>query len=298
MIRRDRPIGSAHKRAPGYFAYSVFACGLIAGIALGLALTRLHGPLGLSNAEPWQLHAADRNHYMIAIALEYAHKSDLPGAMNKLIAMRPAQDPLGALAEAACALGSGGYLRADSGVRALRSAVALYSLQGRAGCAEQLLPQEDAEPTPDFAGEQAADAGFATPLPTKPPLSDTGSEAPIHRLAPTLAPLRSFEARSARSYCDASNAALIEVRVVDYLGRGIPGQRIRVRWGDQEDIFVSGLKVDRGDAYADFLMDEGVEYAIDMPGAAEPLGASLSTGACYTGNRRTLKSWRVTFVET
>ena len=45
-------------------------------------------------------------------------------------------------------------------------------------------------------------------------------------------------------------------------------------------------------------MEDGIDYAIDMPDAAEPLGASLSTGACYTGNRRTLKSWRVTFVAT
>ena len=298
MIQRDQETSAARKRAPGYFSYSVFAFCLVAGIALGLALTRIQGPLQRSNAEPWQLRAEDRQHYKIAIALEYAHTGDLPGALNKLIAMRPAQDPLGALAEAACALGSSGYLRSASGIKALRSAVTLYSSQGRAGCAEQLLPQEATDAAPDPAIEQAPDAGFATPLPTKPPLREIESGAPIRRLAPTPLPRRSFEARTARSYCDTSNPALIEVHVVDYLGRGIPGQRIRVRWGDKEDIFVSGLKVDRGDSYADFQMEDGIDYAIDMPDAAEPLGASLSTGACYTGNRRTLKSWRVTFVET
>ena len=296
MIRRDRQASTAQKGAPGYFSYSVFAVGLIAGIALGLALTRIHGPLQRSKSEAWQLRAADRHHYQIAIALEYAHRGDLPKALAKLIAMRPAQDPLDALAEAACALGSSGYLRSDSGIKALSSAVNLYTSQGRAGCAENLLPQKATEAAPDAPFEQAPDAGYATPLPTKPPLPEAG--APISRLAPTPLPRRSFEARSARSHCDTAAPALIEVRVVDYLGRGIPGQRIRVRWGEQEDIFISGLKVDRGDAYADFQMDEGLEYAIDMPGAAEPLGASLSTGACYSGNRRSLKSWRVTFVET
>ena len=297
MIPRDQQTGPTGERAPGYFSYAVFAFCLIAGIALGLALTRIHGPLQRSNAEPWQLRAEDRQHYMIAIALEYAHKGDLPAALNKLIAMRPAQDPLDALAHAACALGSGGYLRSESGIQALRRAVALYSSQGRAGCAEQLLPQEATLSAPALATDFAPDAGFATPLPTKPPLPDSGADLAIRRLLPTPAPQRSFEARSARSFCDAASPGLIEARVVDYLGRGIPGQRIRVRWADQEDIFVSGLKVDRGDAYADFQMDEGVNYTIDMPGAAEPLGASLSTGACYSGNRRTLKSWRVTFVE-
>lgn len=296
MIRSDRQAGTAEKGAPGYFSYSVFAVGLIAGLALGLALTRIHGPLQRSNSEVWQLRAADRHHYQIAIALEYAHRGDLPKALAKLIAMRPARDPLDALAEAACALGSSGYLRSDSGIKALSSAVALYSSQGRVGCAEELLPREATEAAPDAAIAPAPKAGYATPLPTKPPLPEAG--APISRLAPTAVPQRSFEARSARSHCDTAAPALIEARVVDYLGRGIPGQRIRVRWGEREDVFISGLKVDRGDAYADFQMDEGLEYAIDMPGAAEPLGASLSTGACYSGNRRSLKSWRVTFVET
>lgn len=283
--------------APGYFSYSVFAFSLIAGIALGLVLTRAHGPLQRGKAEPWQLRAEDRHHYQIAIALEYAGSGDLPSAMNKLIALRPAQDPLDALAEAACALGSSGYLRNESGIKALSSAVALYSSQGRSGCAEQLLPQEAADAAPEPPSEQAPSASFATPLPTKPPLPEDRSSAPIRRRPPTPAPQRSFEARDARSHCDPSKPALIEARVVDYLGRGIPGQRIRVRWGDKADIFVSGLKVDQGDAYADFQMEEGFEYAIDMPGAAEPLGASLSTGPCYSDNRRGLKSWRVTFVE-
>lgn len=297
MNRRDPRMGANLKRAPSYFSYSVFALSLIAGIALGLALTRAQGPLRRGNAEPWQLRPADRNHYVIAIALEYAHRGDLAAALNKLIAMRPAQDPLDALAAAACALGGSGYLRSESGIMAVRSAVALYASQGRSGCAEQLLPLNATNPAPATVDEGEREAEIATPLPTKPPLPAGNAASSVQRVLPTPLPQRRFEARTARSFCDAANPALIEAHVVNYLGRGVPGQRIRVRWSDQEDVFLSGLKVDRGDSYADFQMAEGVDYAIDMPGAADPLGASLSTGACYSGSRRTLKSWRVTFVE-
>ena len=297
-MRPHSPPSRAEKRhARAYFSYSVFALSLVAGIALGIALTRLHGPLQRGNAEPWQLQAAARHHYMIAIALEYAHTGDLPLALTKLIAMRPAQDPLSALADAACALGSGGYLRNQSGINALRGAVALYAAQGRSGCVEKLLPPEAAESPPAPAWEPNENLSPAPALPTKPPLPESESATTVRRLAPTPPPPRAFEARAARSYCDAMNQALLEVRVVDYLGRGLPGQRVRVRWGNQEDVFISGLKADRGDAYADFQMQEGIDYAIDMPGAAEPLGASLSTGLCYAGSRRALKSWRVSFVE-
>lgn len=298
MKRQDSRIGANEERAPSYFSYSVFALSLIAGIALGLSLTRMHGPLRRGNAEPWQLNAEDRSHYAIAIALEYGHSGDLPMALNKLIALRPAQDPLDALADAACALGGSGYLRSDSGITALRSAVALYASQGRTGCAERLLPLDATDNAPAVADVGLPEAESSAPQPTKPPLLVGGAEPSIQRVAPTPVPLRRFEARAARSFCDTANPGLIELHIVDYLGRGIPGQRIRVRFSDQEDVFLSGLKVDRGDSYADFQMEEGIDYAIDMPGAADALGASLSTGVCYSGNRRTLKSWRVTFVET
>lgn len=297
MKRKDSRFGTNDGRSPGYFSYSIFALCLIAGIALGLSLTRMQGPLRRGNAEPWQLNAQDRNHFTIAIALEYAHRGDLATALNKLIALRPAQDPLDALADAACSLGGSGYLGSESGITAVRSAVALYSSQGRSGCAERLLPMDATDSAPAAADAREPEAENAAPLPTKPPLLAGDAELSVQRLAPTPIPLRRFEARAARSFCDIANPALIELRVVDYLGRGIPGQRIRVRFNDQEDVFLSGLKVDRGDSYADFQMEEGIDYAIDMPGAADALGASLSTGACYSGNRRTLKSWRVTFVE-
>ena len=290
-------IGANPERVPGYFSYSVFALSLIAGIALGLSLARMQGPLRRGNAEPWQLNADDRRHYAIAVALEYGHSGDLAMALNKLIALRPAEDPLDALAEAACALGGSGYLGSESGITAVRSAVALYASQGRSGCAERLLPLETTTSAPVAADKVEPEAENEAPQPTKPPLLTGDAVQSVQRVAPKPSPLRRFEARAARSFCDSANPALIELHIVDYLGRGIPGQRIRIRFSDQEDVFLSGLKVDRGDSYADFQMEEGIDYAIDMPGAADALGASLSTGACYSGNRRTLKSWRVTFVE-
>ena len=281
----------------GYVSYWAFALSLIAGLVLGIAITRDQGPLQRSNAEPWQLRTEDRHHYMMAIALEYAYSGDAGQALNKLIALRPAHDPLQALAEGACALGSRGYLGSESGIKALRSAVNLYTAQGRAGCAQQLLPPEVIEVAPEVKREQSTADLRPTPQPTKKPLQDSLLPTPAGHLIPTRPAERSFEPLSVRSFCDISRPALIEVQVVDYIGRGIPGQRIRVRWGDQEDIFVSGLKVDRGDAYADFQMEADIDYAIDMPGS-NALGASLRTGNCYSDNQQTLKSYRVTFVET
>ena len=306
MISRDlrpAPRENETREAPGYFSNAAFALSLIAGLLLGICITRIHGPLPQANAEPWQLRAEDRQHYMIAIALEREHSSDTSAALDKLIALRPAQDPWAALAAAACELGSRGYLRSPSGIQALRSAVKLYRSQGRAGCAERLLP---AEATPMSDASEAASARQAgqvrddaqpTPLPTKRPLQQTLAATPTRRPAQPGADERRFALLSLRSFCDLARPALIEARVVDYIGRGIPGQPIRVRWGNREDLFLSGLKTEYGDAYADFQMTPDIDYAIEMAGARDPSTSSLRTGDCYTDNRRGLKSYRVTFVE-
>jgi hypothetical protein len=300
---RPAPRASDAMAEFGYFSQAAFALSLIAGLLLGISITRIQGPLPEAKAEPWQLRAEDRNHYMIAIALEHEHSGDMQQALGKLIALRPLQDPWDALAAGACELGSRGYLRSPSGIRALRSAVTLYTAQGRAGCAEQLLPAEAAETAeavdeaPGHQPAQASDDPRPTLLPTKPPLQQTYLATPTRRPDAPGAEERSFGVLSVRSFCDLARPALIETHVVDYIGRGIPGQPIRVRWGNQEDLFFSGLKVERGDSYADFQMEEDVDYTIEMAGARDSSASSLSTGDCYTDNRRGLKSYRVTFVE-
>lgn len=300
---RPAPRAGAARAEIGVFSQAAFAISLIAGLLLGLSITRLQGPLPIANAAPWQLRAEDRNHYMIAIALEHERSGDTQQALDKLIALRPLQDPWDALAAGACELGSRGYLRSPSGIQALRSAVRLYTAQGRAGCAEQLLPAE-ATPMTDAAAEGSAaqpapssDDPPPTLLPTKPPLQHTYLATPTSLTDAPGAEERSFGLLSLRSFCDLGRPALIEAHVVDYIGRGIPGQPIRVRWGNQEDLFFSGLKVELGDSYADFQMEEAVDYAIEMAGARDSSASSLSTGDCYTDNRRGLKSYRVTFVE-
>ncbi len=301
---RPAPRESDTKADPGYFSYAAFALSLIAGLLLGISITRIQGPLRRGNAEPWQLRVEDRQHYMLAIALEQELSGNTHQALDKLIALRPAQDPWSALAAGACELGSRGYLRSPSGIRALRSAVRLYSSQGRSGCAEQLLPlkateSEDASAaTPVLQSAPSDQDPRPTPLPTKRPLQQTFLATPTRRPAQPGSQERSFAVLSVRSFCDLARPAVIEVHVVDYIGRGIPGQPIRVRWGNREDLFFSGLKAEYGDSYADFQMAEDIDYAIDMAGARDPTASSLSTGDCYTDNRRGLKSYRVTFVET
>lgn len=284
-------------RPQSAISYALFALALLAGLIMSLSLAWALGPLPERNTEPYQLRDEARQHYMMAIALEYGHRGDLHLALEKLVALRLPGDPLQALAEAACQLASGDYLRAESGIKALQVAARLYGAQGRSGCADALLPAADPV---DQAGALAQQPSAPPPSPsppaTKTPSRRASSATATLRAVATTAPRRAFRPLPASTFCDLADRAVIEVRIVDYLGRGIPGQRIRVRWGDQENILLSGLKPERGSGFADFQMTQGISYSIDMPGAAEALRAELVTGLCYTeAGKESLKSFRVSF---
>ena len=284
--------------ASSRFSDFAIALGLVAGLLLGLAISWARGPLPESHTAPHQLREDARRHYMAAIALEYQYAGDLRAALEKLVATRPRIDPLQALADAACQLSQGDYLESESGRRALRAMTDLARSQGRSSCAEERLPAAAPILRDAPAPAESVKLPSATPPPTKTPPRPVQPPTATLRVAATALPQRRFTPRPASSFCDLDNPAMIEVYVVDYLGRGLPGQRIRLRFGDEANILVSGLKVDRGDAYADFQMQAGLGYIIDMPGVADALGAELRATPCFTASgRESLKSYRVTFVE-
>ena len=290
---------SSDKPAPAYISNRGFAPGIILGMLLGLGCTWLLGPIRESNTEPYQLRAEDRYHYMAAIALEYMQRGDLGRAVSKLAELRSPLDPIQAMAAAACELGGGGYLESRGGAAALGAMAVFYQLQGRRGCADRLLPALEIADTKVIQATVPANVDMLAPPPSKTPPLHIGLAAPTVGIVPTRPARRSFAGRLVSAFCDPALPGIIEVSVVDFGGEGIPGERIRVSWGDEESIFVSGLKVERGDAYADFQMETGVGYRIEMPGASDLLDASLDAEPCLaSGGYESLQSYRVVFRQT
>jgi hypothetical protein len=90
---------------------------------------------------------------------------------------------------------------------------------------------------------------------------------------------------------------LITVEVYDVDGStGIPAQEIRARWDNGESRFFTGLKPEKGAGYADFQMEQGKDYIIDMPGHADPVPQPLSAVPCTTSTgERAIISYRIRF---
>jgi len=289
---------SRYNRPRSYISRWALVFGLVIGILAGLGYAWLLAPIEEFDTEPYQLQLSDKNHYVVAIILEYQQTSDLGQAVSKLVQMRLGEDPIQSVADIACDLASTGYVDSTSGLNALRTMKTFYQLQGRAGCADLLVPDIDTAESQVVEVIVPTSTPTIPPPPSKTPPPNVGPVTPTANIqvVPTVVAQRDFEGRIANTFCDPNIPALIEVFVVTFNGDGIPGETVRVRWDSGDSTFVTGLKLDRGESYADFQMDNGIGYTIDMPGLSDPVETPLVAEPCFTENGdESIKSYRVVF---
>lgn len=287
---------SKYRRPRQPISWIALLIGAAFGIGAGLFYAWTIDPRVEFDTDPWQLHPQDRANYIAAVTLQYAYDGDLTRAIDRLIALRPQSDPIQEVADVACQMATTGYANSSSGLRALQSMMLFYQLQGRKGCADTLIPVNQ-------QATQVVNIELPTPTPIPPasktPTPDAGQRAtptPPRVFVPTAEPQSEFDLVDIRTFCDDELSGLIEVFVQDFNGEGIPGQSVRVRWDGGQDTFFTGLKPERGPGYADFQMEEGRGYIIDMPGQSDPSTQPLVAAPCFTGSgQQSLGSYRVFF---
>ncbi|MFN8371585.1 MAG: hypothetical protein U0694_01725 [Anaerolineae bacterium] len=291
------PRTSKYRRPRSYFSLP----GLILGLALGIGGALFYAwnlaPTEEFNTEPWQLNASDKAQYLVAIMLDYSYDGDLNLAVQRLVELRLPGDPIQAVADTACQLASSGYVDSSSGLRAIQAMIDFYRSQGRSGCADMLILPDT--PAPTLINVEVATPTLepvASKTPT-PEVSPTVTPTQSFVVVPTTAPQSSFRLVRLEPFCSTELPGIIEVYVQNSNGDGIPGQAVRVRWRDGESTFYTGLKPERGPAYADFLMENGVSYTIDMPGLSNSSDTPITAAACTvpeTGEP-SIQSYRAVF---
>ncbi|MEZ4668846.1 MAG: hypothetical protein R3E39_13135 [Anaerolineae bacterium] len=270
--------------------------GVVLGIAGGLFYAWQVNPRIEFNTEPWQLNEADRANYMIGITLQYSYDGDLSTAVNRLLEMKLPGDPIQAVADTACRLATTGYVDNSSGVRAVRSLMVFYQLQGRKGCADTLVTLSDQlTPIPTIEAATPTLRPPATKTPTPVPAAQSSPTAQTV-IIPTIRPQADFIVADVRTFCSTKFSGVIEVRVGDYNGNGIPATPIRVRWENSQSDFFTGLKPERGSDYADFQMDASKSYTVEVLGGSDP-SQPLVAGPCTDpdNGQAAITSYRVTF---
>ncbi|MBK8020505.1 MAG: hypothetical protein IPK19_03510 [Chloroflexi bacterium] len=294
-----KPARSRYERPRRPFSILGIVLGLILGMGGALAYTWLLAPVDPADTAPWQLDAEGRAAYTAAVALAFAQDSDLPRAVERLVAMRSPGDPIQGVADVACELASTGYVNNTSGLQAVRAMMHLYRLQGRTGCADELIPMGDNQVAGVVELDLPTPTITLTPPPSKTPTPASGlaSPTPPVIVVPTSPPTNDFILVTVTTSCTMERSGLIVVEVFEANGAtGIPGMEIRARWNGGESRFFTGLIPERGASYADFQMDSGIDYIVDMPGRADPVQQPLSAVPCTTPNGdRSVITYRVVF---
>lgn len=288
---------SRYRKPRRYISWWGLLVGATLGILGGLYYAWVLQPVQEVDTTPRQLQLEDKAHYVVGIVLEYGHDQDIGKALEDLIALDIGPDPIQSVADIACNLASSNYIATNSGLRAVRSMKTLYQSQGRTGCADTLIPDVE-----DHAQLATLDVPTQTPTLVPPP-SKTPTQSAVRTSAtpdavivPTQPPQRNYTPFVQSTFCSVELSGTIEVYVQDFNGQGIPGQRIRVRWDEGQDEFFSGLKPERGPAFADFKMQAGKGYTIDMPGQSDPITTPLVADSCFTEDGfEALTSYRVIF---
>lgn len=298
-IPRQQP-AKKYTRPRHIVSWPLLLFGLIVGVAGGLAYAWVVSPVVEYDTEPWQLRRSDKAHYVAAITLDYSYDGDLHQAVERLLALQLEGDPIQAVADIACNLASTGYIDSNSGLRAVRSMMTFYRLQGKQGCADTLLPVVE-PPQPTALVEVVIPTATFMPPATKTPTPSAPAgptPTPIRLIVPTSAPQRSFVLANISTYCSTSESGQIEVLVQGFNGDGIPGQRVRVRWDSGSDQFFTGLKPEKGAGYGDFTMTAGNAYQVDLPGLSQPIAEPLAAVPCTTtSGAQAITSYRVIFRE-
>jgi hypothetical protein len=294
------PPRSRYHRPRRPFSVWGLVIGLILGVSAGLVYTWEIDPIVETATAPWQLRASDRAHYMVAVTLGFAGDSDLSRAVDRLLTLQMAgamADPFQEVAETACRLASTGYVDSSSGLRAIRSMMTFYQLQGRSGCADVLIPVVAVQPTTVVQVELPTPTLLPPATKTPAPLSSPNPAAtqPLV-VVPTTVPQREFVIANISTFCDAVISGVIEVFVQDFGSVGLPGQPVRVRWDGGQSRFFTGLKPERGPGYADFQMDEGRGYIVEMPGRSDPSQPLTAEPCNLESGGRSLRSYRVFFL--
>jgi len=254
------------------------------GLGLGLTYAWVVAPAHGGNTSPQSLRSDYQDQFRSAIAAAYSATGDLERARARLTLLGD-QDPaqaLGAQAQRALAAGMPFGEAQDLARLASDLQSGVSSLPSPTPAAAPLeTPFLTITPTPvglaNAAGTTAslpATAGGGTQaVPTA-----TQSATPTR--TPMPSPSAPFQLLAKEEVCEpAGPAGLLQITVLDRLEKPMPGIEITITWSDGEERFYTGFQPEISDGYADYVMQAGTSYSVQVARLGAPL-SDLAAPAC------------------
>ena len=288
-----------------------FLIGFLIGGILGFTYTRLV-PL-TPYISPSQLSVSDSEIYLVLIAAAYRHDTDLEKAQKRLAALGNAD------IEGTIVMLGHKYIDQQADPRDIRSLAALS--EGLNIVDQSLiafLPTNTPTQTPTSTNT-ATHTATPIPAPTQtttktatpsktptPTATFTSSITQTETLNPTATPRFTstpspnapFGLAQSVALCDNTADGVLRVYVRNRFGQGVPGIKIKVSWLGDENTFFTGIKSDTNPGYADFQMEKGQTYRIELLGVVSTVATEINQAAtdlCPNMPLNLSPSWQVVF---
>lgn len=289
---------------PGKFLLYLLA--LLIGIGLGLVYSWFLSPVTYVDANPAILRADFKDQYRLVIASSYASTHDLERAKARLLLLGEA-DPVEQLsAQAQRMLATGEPFEKARPLAQLATDLR----QGYAGISTSTpytllnTPQDDLTLTPSETispNQPETQVETGTPAPTivleqtpiTPFVAETFTPRPTFTSVPESGP--PFILTGQEVIClPGAPSGLLQVQLTNASRQEVAGVEIIITWGDGEDHFFTGFKPEIGDGYADFVMESGEVYSVQVaeggafvpdiaiPECTDPTGGQYSGGISLT----------------
>ncbi len=276
--------------------------GLIIGLGLGLFIAWVIFPVQYVDIDPGALSPKYKSEYRRMIAMAYSADRNLERARERalLVDGNSAVPLLAAQAQQmlsenrpanqarALAVLAADLARPEE--KALAPSLEATSAPVASG-GESVMATETAAALATTAATQAVatqegSVSAAVQTPTQP--IPTGTQPPTVTPTITRTPIPTFTPRPTATtqagvidapfvlsdrteICDPSlPGGLLQIQVTNEDGDPLPGARISISWQNLTEDFYTGLIPENGLGYADFLMQPGITYRVQVGSAGEP----------------------------
>jgi hypothetical protein len=277
-------------RHAGAFWVGGFLAGFLIGLALSLTYTWVIDPPPLTHTTPAALNPHDKEIYTVLIAAAYVADGDLDRTRKRLAEL---EDPdigstIVSLAEQ--------YINEGRDPRDIRALARLAD--GLGGTSAAMRPFI-ATPTPTLTLTPTRTPQPPTPTPTRVVrVTPTPSVTPTPRRTPTAEAVEVFSVAQSTALCDPTSNGLLRVYVRDGTGKGVPGVQVLVNWPGGEDRFFTGFKPETDPGYADFEMEPGEAYQVELVDVTSDVAQEVGAGRadlCPDLPSGVQPSWQIVF---
>lgn len=243
--------------------------GALIGLPLALYYTWVVDPVEYVQTAPGSLREDYRQTYLALIAQAYESTGDFDRAASRLelFEWQDMSAELAALAQRESASGS-----------STRRAAALAALASQLGADAGLV---EGTPTPRLTPSAGPSALSPSPSARRSATATRRSTRIPTEVEPRSL---SFELAGRQDVCqEPGDSPQLMIEVLDQDGDPLPAVELIVLWDDGQDRFFTGLKPEISPGYADFTMQSGVRYAVQVAGSGL-LDDNVSTHLCRWEN--------------